>query len=109
MLAGKYDEHGWLPKKDPKEFDYEDWSFVLEVLNHKDTKANLSSDDKLAEQRGQHGFLCLWSQFGASRSLESLITQALAFHGAPNSQKLHHPTTRGVQLAISAATSRTTL
>jgi hypothetical protein len=39
MLAGKYDEHGWLPKKDPKEFDNEDWNFVLEVLNHKDTKA----------------------------------------------------------------------
>jgi hypothetical protein len=39
MLAGKYDEHGWLPKKDPKEFDDEDWTFVLEVLNHKDTKA----------------------------------------------------------------------
>jgi hypothetical protein len=39
MLAGKYDEHGWLPKMDPKEFDDEDWTFVLEVLNHKDTKA----------------------------------------------------------------------
>jgi len=39
MLAGKYDEHGWLPKKDPKEFNDEDWTFVLEVLNHKDTKA----------------------------------------------------------------------
>jgi len=38
-LVGKYDEHGWLPKKDPKEFDDEDWTFVLEVLNHKDTKA----------------------------------------------------------------------
>ena len=39
MLAGKYDEHGWLPKKDPKDLDDEDWTFVLEVLNHKDTKA----------------------------------------------------------------------
>jgi hypothetical protein len=39
MLAGRFDEHEWLPKKDPKEFDDEDWTFVLEVLNHKDTKA----------------------------------------------------------------------
>lgn len=39
MLSGKYDEHGWLPKKDPKDFDDEDWTFVLEVLSHKDTKA----------------------------------------------------------------------
>ena len=39
MLAGKYDEHGWLPKKDPKDLDDEDWTFVLEALNHKDTKA----------------------------------------------------------------------
>lgn len=36
-LVGKYDEHGWLPKKDPKDFDDDDWKFVLEVLNHKDT------------------------------------------------------------------------
>lgn len=39
MLIGKYDEHGWLPKKDPKDFNDDDWNFVLEVLNHKDTKA----------------------------------------------------------------------
>jgi hypothetical protein len=37
-LVGKYDEHGWLPKKDPKDFDDDDWNFVLEVLNHEDTK-----------------------------------------------------------------------
>lgn len=37
-LIGKYDEHGWLPKKDPKDFDDDDWEFVLEVLAHKDTK-----------------------------------------------------------------------
>ena len=37
-LTGKYDEHGWLPKKDPKDFDDDDWKFVLEVLNHQDTK-----------------------------------------------------------------------
>jgi hypothetical protein len=37
-LIGKYDEHGWLPKKDPKDFDDDDWKFVLEVLNHEDTK-----------------------------------------------------------------------
>lgn len=37
-LIGKYDEHGWLPKKDPKDFDDADWQFVLEVLNHQDTK-----------------------------------------------------------------------
>ena len=37
-LIGRYDEHGWLPKKDPKDFDDDDWKFVLEVLNHEDTK-----------------------------------------------------------------------
>jgi hypothetical protein len=37
-LVGKYDEHGWLPKKDPKDFSDDDWNFVLEVLNHQDTK-----------------------------------------------------------------------
>jgi len=37
-IIGKYDEHGWLPKKDPKDFDDDDWKFVLEVLNHEDTK-----------------------------------------------------------------------
>ena len=37
-LVGKYDEHEWLPKKDPKDFDDDDWKFVLEVLNHEDTK-----------------------------------------------------------------------
>jgi hypothetical protein len=37
-LIGKYDEHGWLPKKDPKDFDDDDWKFVMEVLNHEDTR-----------------------------------------------------------------------
>lgn len=37
-LIGKHDEHGWLPKKDPKDFDDDDWKFVLEVLNHEDTR-----------------------------------------------------------------------
>lgn len=37
-LVGKHDEHGWLPKKDPNDFDDDDWKFVLEVLNHEDTK-----------------------------------------------------------------------
>lgn len=37
-IIGKHDEHGWLPKKDPKDFDDDDWNFVLEVLNHEDTK-----------------------------------------------------------------------
>lgn len=37
-LIGKYDEHGWLPKKDPKDFDDDDWKFVLDVLDHEDTK-----------------------------------------------------------------------
>jgi hypothetical protein len=37
-LVGKYDEHGWLPKKEPKDFDDDDWRFVLEVLDHEDTK-----------------------------------------------------------------------
>jgi hypothetical protein len=37
-LIGKHDEHGWLPKKHPKDFDDDDWKFVLEVLNHEDTK-----------------------------------------------------------------------
>jgi hypothetical protein len=56
VLAGKYDEHGWLPKKDTKEFDDEDWSFVLEVLNHKDTKANPSPDsDELRRSRSEPG------------------------------------------------------
>lgn len=39
MLIGKHDEHGWLPKKDPKDFDDDDWNFVMEILNHKDTRA----------------------------------------------------------------------
>jgi hypothetical protein len=38
-LIGKYDEHGWLPKKEPKNFDDDDWKFVLEVLDHEDTRA----------------------------------------------------------------------
>jgi len=37
-LIGKYDEHGWLPKKEPKDFDDDDWKFVMEVLNHEDTR-----------------------------------------------------------------------
>jgi hypothetical protein len=38
-LIGRYDEHGWLPKKEPKDFDDDDWKFVLEVLDHEDTRA----------------------------------------------------------------------
>lgn len=47
QLVGKYDEHGWLPKKDPKDFDDDDWKFVDDFLNREDTK---SLRDKLFKQ-----------------------------------------------------------